>query len=86
MKGFALHTVVIVLLFVGVVGFAGYKVATMDRGTGTETNQSASADAPDTIKNQKDLSNTGKDLDETNAQLDSDLDDTSLDSDLNAVL
>lgn len=82
------HVVVVfALVFVAVVGFAGYKVATMDKNADTVvTSSSESAEVPDKIQSKADLGQTGKALDDADSQVDGSLDDGSLDADLNDML
>lgn len=78
---------VFVVLFVGVVSFAGYKVATMNQLKDNETATSAqSASVPASIKSKEDLAQTGKALDAATDDVDSSLNDSALDADLNDML
>jgi hypothetical protein len=84
--GFSHVAVVLLILFVAVTGVAGYKVATMNNAPESAAVTSSTGSSPDTIKNQTDLQMTGKELDTAGAELDSSLDDGSLDADLNDML
>lgn len=78
----------LVALVVGVTVFAGYKVyqnqkTTTDTG---DTGQTQTATVPKTIKNTADLNSVGKVLDDSSAQLDSNLNDSALNNNLNDLL
>lgn len=76
------------VLALGVVAFAGYKVMQAHtQSTGGQTTAAkAAATVPAAIKNTADLTQAGKLLDNSSAQLDSGLDDGSLNADLNSML
>lgn len=79
--------VVMVLLLVGVVGFAGYKVLTKNANTdSTASSVNATPPVPDKISTKADLETTGKTLDNSSSQLDSGLNDGALDADMNDML
>ncbi len=86
-KGFEAVAIGVALLLASVVGFAGYKVMNMNKVADTaQTASTVQSVAPTTIKTKADLAKTTKALDTSSTQLNSKLDDTSLDSDLNATL
>lgn len=74
------------LVVLAVVAFAGYRVMNDDQAAETSTTTSSSNEVPDNIETQEDLTQTSKALDQTDSQLDSSLDDSALDSDINAML
>jgi uncharacterized protein HemX len=85
--GFEAVAAVAVVLIAAVIGFAGYTVMNMNKSADTEQSAASSQPAvPDKIETKADLTQTGKALDTTSSQLDSSLNDGSLDSDLNAML
>ena len=84
--GFEAVGVIVAVLFVAVVGFAGLKVASMNKSTDAVQSSSASSEVPATIKTKADLAKTSKNLDASGSQLNSNLDDGSLDADLNTML
>jgi len=88
--GFEATAVIVALLVVGVLGFGSYKFIAMHNQAKTSTASTADASAthavPATIKTQADLTQTAQALDADGSSLDSSLNDTSLDADLNAVL
>jgi uncharacterized protein HemX len=77
--------VALVVLALGVVGFAGYKVQQAHTATYTVTHTAAES-TPASIKGTADLNQTSQALDDSSAQLDSSLDDAALDADLNSML
>lgn len=79
--GFAL-----LVLALGVIGFAGYKVQQAHNKTADTVSQTAAAKAPATINTTADLTQTSQSLDSSSSELDSSLDDTTLDADLNSML
>jgi len=84
------HVVALVVgvLVVGVIGMAGYKVWQNSKTpvTDTATTVKTSSAVPSTIKSNADLTNASKALDDSSAQVNSNLDDNSLNSDLNDLL
>jgi predicted negative regulator of RcsB-dependent stress response len=82
------HVVLLfVIVFVAVVGFAGWKVATMNKVA--DTAQAAavtSPKVPDQIKTKADLVQTSKALDDSSSQVDGSLNDSALNADLNDML
>lgn len=84
------HIVVIMaLLMVGVVGFAGYKVVTKQPAQSTAVRGSSQVDSiavPAKISTKADLETTTKALDGSSTQVDSGLNDNSLDADLSDML
>jgi predicted negative regulator of RcsB-dependent stress response len=75
----------VVVLVVAVVGFAGYRVWS-NQNTADTTETSATTTVPSTIQTKADLDSTGKYLDGLGAQLNADLDDSSLNADINSML
>jgi hypothetical protein len=85
--GFEAVTVIVVVLFIAIIGFAGYKVMNLnDPAEPTSSQDSGTTAEPDTIQSQSDLNGTSKSLHASEAQLDRDLQDSSLDSDINTML
>jgi heme/copper-type cytochrome/quinol oxidase subunit 2 len=83
--GFEAVGVLVAILIVAVIGFAGFKVMHMNKAA--DSQQSASQPAvPAKIQTKSDLSQTGKSLDAASGQLDSSLNDGSLDADMDAML
>lgn len=83
--GFGHVILLVALVALAVVGFAGYRVWT-SQNTATAPDSSQAATLPATIETKADLAQTGKMLDETSAQLDTNLDDGGLDADINSML
>ena len=76
---------VLLVLALGVVGFAGYKVQQAhDNKVASQTTTTATV--PATISNAADLNQAGQALDDSSAQVNSSLDDSSLNADLNDML
>lgn len=86
--GFEAVAVLVVLLVVAAVGFAGYKVLGSHKSADNSQQAAVTSTAkvPATIKTKADLTATSKALDQSGAQLDNDLNGSSLNSDLNAML
>lgn len=86
--GFGHVAAVGIVLFLAVAGFAGYKVVTMNRNAAVtpSTQTAASSSTPTSIHSKADLSQAGKALDSSSAQVNSSLNDGALDSDLNDML
>lgn len=81
------HVVAIfMVVFVAVIGFAGWKVATMDRSAPGTANVTLSAEVPEKLETKADLVTTSKALDGSASDLDGGLNDSSLDADLNDML
>jgi len=84
------HVVALVVgvLVVGVIGLAGYKVWQNNKTpvTDTATTVKTSSAVPSTIKSNADLTSASKALDDSSAQVNSNLNDDSLNSDLNDLL
>jgi len=86
------HIVALALavVVVAVLGFAGYRVMQANKTTPVTTAStqplSTPSAVPATIKTNGDLTATAKALDDTSAQVDSSLNDNSLNSDLNDLL
>ena len=88
-SGFGAIAAVFLVLVVAVIGFAGYKVFTMDKGsnapvaTATPVNNMA---APSAIKSKADLAKAAQALDNTSSTVDSTLNDNALNQDLSDML
>lgn len=79
--------IALALFAVGVMGFAGYRVWQMQQPSDTATNSTSSTSTiPATIKTSADLSAAAKALDDSSAQLDSGLNSSLLDADINSML
>lgn len=77
----------LLVLVLGVVGFAGYKVEQAHNKSDTATQTAATAvSVPKVITNTADLQKAGSALDSSTSQLNANLDDSSLDADLNSML
>lgn len=81
------HVVAVALfvVFVAAAGFAGYKVWQMQQSAAS-TNTTASVQVPSKITNTATLNQTAAALDQASAQVNSNLDDSALNSDLNDLL
>ncbi len=77
---------VLALAFVAVVGFAGYTVVSKNASQQDSAVQQSATGAPDKITSKADLEKTDKALTESDAQLDSGLNDRSLDADIDSML
>jgi len=85
--GFETVALVVVVLVLGVVGFAGYKVhqnSAVDT-TGTTTG-SKTTTVPASINSQADLAAASKSLDNASADVNSQVNGNTLDSDINDLL
>jgi uncharacterized protein HemX len=81
------HVVLLVLLVaVAVIGFAGYRVWTARNSSTTDTSVSSAIKVPTTITSKADLIQTSKSLDASAVQLNNSLDASVLDSDVNSML
>ena len=76
----------LVVLFVAVAGFAGYKVYTMQQAATSGAPTSTSATVPAKITNTATLNQASSALDAVSTQVNSNLDDSALNSDLNDLL
>jgi len=86
-KGFETVFVGVALLFVAVIGFAGFKVMTVNKSVDTAAVVPAEQNAlPSTIKTQADLQKTDKALEASAVETDKSLDSTALDADLDTLL
>lgn len=75
------------VLVVAVIGLAGYKVWQTNTDKTVDTTQSSgSTKAPSSINSQADLTQAAKALDDSSSQVDSNLNDNGLNSDLNDLL
>lgn len=84
--GIAHLAAIAVVLLLGVVGFAGYKVVSMNKAADSASSVVADSSAPESITTKADLAQTEKALENTSAGLDSGLNDSALDADLNDML
>ncbi|HSX31042.1 MAG TPA: hypothetical protein VLE99_03945 [Candidatus Saccharimonadales bacterium] len=77
----------LLVLALGVVGYAGYKVEQAHTKT-TSTTQAATtkASVPAIVTSQADLQQVSDVLDQSSAQLNTNLDDSGLNADLNSML
>jgi hypothetical protein len=82
--GFAHLGLLLVVLVVAAVSFAGYRV--WQSRDAAEPIAASNLSLPATIKTKADLTQTGKFLDQTNVQLDSNLNTSSLDKDIDNLL
>jgi hypothetical protein len=86
-KGFS-YTIVLALVLVAVVGFAGYRVYSVNKGTNSAkpatTVSSGSNTVPSKIKNAADVKSAASALDKD--QTDKQLDPAQLNADLNSLL
>ena len=78
--------VTLFLLAVGVIGFAGYRVYQMQQPAATTDTSASTAAVPASIKNTASLNQAASSLDSVSTQLNSNLDDSSLDADINSML
>jgi Tfp pilus assembly protein PilX len=86
-RGVAAQVVLVAFILLAVIGFAGYKVATLSHGTNdAATAANAPVDEPEKIQSKADLTSTSKALDDSSNELDSSMDDSTLDADLNSML
>ena len=78
----------LLVLALGVVGFAGYKVEQAHNKSDTTAQTAANKPvaAPTTIANTADLQQASSALDSSSSQLNSNLDDSSLNADLDSML
>lgn len=84
-KGFEAVGIMVAIVLVAVVAFAGYKVFTMNKAADTAAT-SGQTGAPDTINSKADLEQTDKALSDADAELDSNLNDSQLDADVDSML
>lgn len=78
--------VAFLVLALGVVGYAGYKVQQAHNKSDTTTQAATVVSAPKTIANTADLQQASSALDSSSSQLNSNLDDSSLNADLDSML
>ena len=86
--GFEAVGIIVALLFVAIIGFAGYKVLNMNKSAASQDSSAISSQqvaVPAKLKTKADLSQTGKALDKSSSQLDTSLNDKSLDADLSTM-
>jgi hypothetical protein len=77
---------IFVLVFVAVVGFAGYTVMTNKPADDTNSSVTLSPEVPEKISSREDLVTTSKALDGSSSAVDGGLNDAALDADLNDML
>jgi len=77
---------VLLVLALAVVGFSGYKVQQARHKTVASSAGAITHSAPATISNTADLQHTAQALDDASTQLNSNLDDSSLNADLGSML
>lgn len=78
--------VAVLLLVLGVVGFAGYKVMNANKKDDVTTTTKTANSVPSSIKNTADLTQAANALDSSSAQVNSGLDDSQLNGSLNDML
>lgn len=78
----------LVVAALGVVGFAGYKVQQSHNNSSSANGQATVTEkaVPKAVTNAADLQTVSKILDDASAQLNTSLDDSSLNADLNSML
>lgn len=86
--GFGHLAAVGIVLFLLVAGFTGYKVVMMNHAVSVApaAKTTAASSAPASINSKADLTQASKALDNSNTQVNSSLNDSALDSDLNDML
>lgn len=85
-KGFSHIIVIFGIVFLAVVGLAGYKVMDMNKNADSAAINTAQVAVPEKINSKADLDATSKSLDNSASELDAGLADESLDADLNDML
>ncbi len=86
-SGFEAAGLLVVVLVVAVVGFAGYKVwQNSHPGSSNSSVTASSANVPKTIQSKSDLTQAGHALDTSATQVDSNLNDGALNSDISDML
>lgn len=78
--------IALLVLVLGVIVFAGYKVQQAHDKTNASQTTASTASVPATISNTAGLQQAGQVLDNSSAQLNSSLDDSSMNADLNSML
>ncbi len=78
--------VMLLVLALGVVGYAGYTVMQAHNKLSTTQTAATTASAPDTISSTADLNQASAALDSASTQVNSNLDDSSLNADLSSML
>lgn len=84
-SGFEAVGVLVVIVVLAVIGFAGYAVWKRSHHT-TDSTASSSSGVPATIKSKADLDKATSALNASAADVNSSLDDSSLNSDINSLL
>ncbi len=85
-SGFEAVGMIVAVLLISGVSFAGYKVWHASQVSNTQSATASRSAIPATIKTKADLSTTNRVLDNSASQLDAGLNDSSLDADLNSML
>ncbi len=85
-KGIGHVVALLVLVFVAVAGFAGYTVISKNSAVEPAPASTMQQTESDEIRNQSDLEKNDRELTDSEQQLDSQLDDSELDADLDAML
>jgi predicted negative regulator of RcsB-dependent stress response len=78
--------VLLAVVVVAVVAFAGYRVWSSGQDKTTQTASTQSTGVPAEIKTKADLTQTSKALDQTGTELDATMNDATLDGDINSML
>ncbi|HEX8226433.1 MAG TPA: hypothetical protein VF572_01035 [Candidatus Saccharimonadales bacterium] len=84
--GFGAVALIAVVLVLGAIGGIGYTVMNRQAADTDTAVTSQSSGEPASIRSEADLRKTDQSLDQASAELDSNLDDTKLDADLNTML
>lgn len=84
-NGFEAVGILLVVVVVAIIGFASFKVLTLNK-TVDPPATSAAVSEPDSIESDGDLSDTSKSLDSASSELDTSLNDEALNADLDALL
>lgn len=86
-KGVAHLGALFVIVFIGLVGYAGYQVMSMNKAAeGSPSSVTVGPILPETIATTRDLDTTNRVLDGTDNKLSNSLDDSDLDADLDQLL
>lgn len=78
--------IALVVLALGVVGFAGYTVQQSQHKSTVASKTASQQAAPETITSTADLQQAGQSLDDSSAELGTSLDDSALNGDLDSML
>lgn len=86
-SGFEAVGLILVVVVVAVIGFAGYTMMNLDKAADSSASVSTGQSSePDSLKSQSDLKKTDAALEASGSELDQNLDDGSLDADLETML